>query len=203
VIARFDERQPGPARDFLDRRAREIRAARFKPVPTAVPPSGKFVGLPSTLRGSAPPTPPPCLEYPLNSCPSRIGTASCRCVRPILTISWNCAAFDSSEICNRPIAGRQATVRRLGSGDMDRRRNHVVAGLSAIHIVIRGALRARPGDHLIGVHISRGAAAGLEDVQHELRNRGRPPSPDWRLASTAASPFTLAAAALINPSAGG
>ncbi|MNV78891.1 hypothetical protein D3C71_1724130 [compost metagenome] len=46
------------------------------------------------------------MEYqPLISCPSVIGVASCRCVRPILTISLNFSAFARSVLLSRSIAG--------------------------------------------------------------------------------------------------
>ncbi len=58
------------------------------------------------------------------------------------------------------------------------RRNGVVAGLAAVDVVVgmdqfAAALAAEQfagpvGDDLVGVHIGRGARAGLENIQHEL-----------------------------------
>ena len=45
--------------------------------------------------------------------------------------------------------------------------NHVVAGLPAIHVVV-GMRAGQPADHLVGVHVGGGAAAGLKDVDREL-----------------------------------
>ncbi len=50
---------------------------------------------------------------------------------------------------------------------MDRRWNHVVAGLPAIDLIVR--MRASEmSDHLVGVHVGGGAAAGLENVHDKL-----------------------------------
>jgi len=48
-----------------------------------------------------------CAAYPLNSCPSVSGTASCRWVRPILMIWLNAWAFFVSEFCRRVMAGNR------------------------------------------------------------------------------------------------
>src|SRR5581483_11473877 len=50
---------------------------------------------------------------------------------------------------------------------MDRGGNDVVRRLPAIDVVIRVRLRNR-ADHLVGVHVGRGAAAGLENVDREM-----------------------------------
>ena len=70
-------------------------AGAFKPVPTAVPPSAS-----SWRWGSASSTCPrpwsSCETQPEISWPRVIGTASWRCVRPILTMPENSFAFRSS-----------------------------------------------------------------------------------------------------------
>src|SRR2546430_436448 len=75
---------------------------------------------------------------------------------------------------------QQALVDFEQGGDVDRRRDDVVRGLARVHVVVRmdGAflpewmaqdlVRAVP-DHLVRVHVRRGPAPGLEDVQWEVR----------------------------------
>ena len=66
-----------------------------------------------------------------------------------------------------------------GSGHLDGGRDHVVARLAKIHVIVRvhrGARTLDPteqfdgavADHLVGVHVGGGAAACLEDVDDEL-----------------------------------
>ena len=72
----------------------------------------------------------------------------------------------------------EAPLHRLQRGDVDGRWNRVVAGLAAVDVVVgmdlfAAALAAHQldgavGDDLIGVHVGRGAGAGLENVQHEF-----------------------------------
>ena len=45
------------------------------------------------------------LAQPPNSCPKVSGTASCKCVRPILTTSWNSFALAAIASCTLRIAG--------------------------------------------------------------------------------------------------
>ena len=66
-------------------------AGAFNPVPTAVPPiaSSYRPGSVSSIRRMSASS---CATYPPNSWPSVSGTASCRCVRPIFTMSANSSA---------------------------------------------------------------------------------------------------------------
>src|SRR5438128_1899702 len=75
---------------------------------------------------------------------------------------------------------QQALVDFEQGGDVDRRRDDVVRGLAHVHVVIRmdGAflpermaqdLVRTVRDHLVRVHVRRGPAAGLEDVEREVR----------------------------------
>ena len=61
----------------------------------------------------------------------------------------------------------------LGDGDVHRRREHVVGGLRGVHVVVgvhrRAEATGREGrQHLVHVHVRRGAAAGLVDVDREV-----------------------------------
>ena len=64
-------------------------------------------------------------------------------------------------------------------GHVNGGRDHVVGRLAEVDVVVGVDRAARPegaaeqldravADHLVGVHVGRGAAAGLEDVDHEL-----------------------------------
>jgi hypothetical protein len=75
--------------------------------------------------------------------------------------------------------GEQPSLHLVGHGDVHHRGEHVVGGLRAVHVVVgvhRGArAEGRPGelvgavgDHLVGVHVRLGAAAGLPDHQGEV-----------------------------------
>jgi len=74
--------------------------------------------------------------------------------------------------------GKQFAVDRFKSCQVNRGRDHVIAGLPPIHMVVRvygfiTALTAAKfngpvGDHLVSIHVRRGARAGLEDVHYEL-----------------------------------
>ncbi len=75
-------------------------------------------------------------------------------------------------------SGQQILDDRRASRDVGGRRDHVVARLPHVHVVVRvnhlradlaaQKLRGPVGDHLVGVHVGGGAGAGLEDVHHEL-----------------------------------
>jgi hypothetical protein len=92
-------------------------------------------------------------------------------------MSWNCSALACSalELVQR---GHQVAVQRLDDGHVNRRRDHVVRRLAHVHVVVRvhqlradlaaQDLRRAVRDHLVRVHVGRGARAGLEDVDHEL-----------------------------------
>ena len=81
----------------------------------------------------------------------------------------------------QPLQGRdQSFLQALQRGDVDGGRDHVVGRLSHIDGVVGMHRRLAaahssvkrlvgdPGDHLVHVHVGRGAAAGLEDVHDEL-----------------------------------
>jgi hypothetical protein len=76
----------------------------FKPVPTAVPPSGSSPIRPRDSRTRSAPR-PTAAAYPPNSCPSVTGVASIRCVRPLFTACANSAALASSAAPSRDSAG--------------------------------------------------------------------------------------------------
>ena len=108
--------------------------------------------------------------------------ASIKCVRPILTILSHSLGL-----------GRELVVQPLERGDqvagdgqrrrnVHRRRERVVRRLPHVDVVVRMdgaflALRAdaepqplvrQVGDHLVGVHVGRGAGAGLVDVDRKV-----------------------------------
>src|SRR5437879_4336760 len=105
-----------PARNSMPVMARScftIRAgyagSAFRPVPTAVPPiprsrsASPAWATRSALRSMVWP-------YATNSWPSRIGVASCKCVRPDLRILSNALPFVRNARARRP---REHSVRRL------------------------------------------------------------------------------------------
>ena len=67
----------------------------FSPVPTAVPPIASSYR-PGSVSSIRPMSASSCATYPPNSWPSVSGTASCRCVRPIFTMSANSSARAAS-----------------------------------------------------------------------------------------------------------
>ena len=79
----------------------------FTPVPTAVPPSATSdsPAVASLSRLTPRSTWP---AWPSNSWPSRMGVASCRCVRPVLTIGMSSSAFRSSSARRCSSAGISA-----------------------------------------------------------------------------------------------
>ena len=65
--------------------------------------------------------------------------------------------------------GQQVVLGLVQRGEMDGRREHVVGGLAHVDVVVGvGAVAGEVGDDLVGVHVRRGARAGLEDVDREL-----------------------------------
>ena len=65
------------------------------------------------------------------------------------------------------MAGSRRASTSAAAADMDGRGDDVVRRLPAVHVIVR--VRAgEVGDHLVGVHVGGGAAAGLEDVHHKL-----------------------------------
>ena len=75
--------------------------------------------------------------------------------------------------------GKEAVVNGAQGGDVYRGRNYVIGGLADVHVVIwmhgiaRTTLASKHldraiGDHLVGVHVRRGARSGLEDIHDKL-----------------------------------
>ena len=114
----------------------------------------------------------------VNSCPSVIGTASWSCVRPILRIVANSRPFGAErgdQLVHRgdqaDVAERHADVERGGVGVVGRlRRVHVIVRIAVLILALLVAhqLERPVGDHLVGVHVRRGARAALEHVEPEL-----------------------------------
>ena len=67
-----------------------------------------------------------------------------------------------------PHGGKQAVHDSLGRGHVHSRGDHVVARLPAVDVVV-GVRPRQPADHLVGVHVGRGAAAGLIDIEWKVR----------------------------------
>ena len=66
--------------------------------------------------------------------------------------------------------GQQLVLGDVQRGQVDGRGEHVVGGLAHVDVVVGVHLLAgERGDHLVGVHVRRGARAGLEHVDRELR----------------------------------
>ncbi len=89
------------------------------------------------------------------------------------------ARFRAQRLVKLLQRGHQLVLQRLGRGDVDRRRDHVVARLPHVDVVVRmdgplradglpGELRAAVRQHLVGVHVRAGARTGLEDVDGEM-----------------------------------
>jgi len=64
--------------------------------------------------------------------------------------------------------GRQELVlHKLDGGNVDGRRDNVVAGLASIDVVVR-IRRGEIPNNLINIHVRRRSAAGLEYIDYEL-----------------------------------
>lgn len=114
-----------------------------------------------------------CVAYPENSCPSVIGVASIRWVRPALTTSRHSSALRSSAAASTSRPGSRLLDHRLGGGDVDGGGEDVVGGLGGVDVVVGVHGAAQPGagevgDHLVGVHVRGGAGPGLEHVDREV-----------------------------------
>ena len=75
------------------------------PVPTAVPPIGRFSASRTIARPHRMIDSSTWAAKPENSWPTRMGVASCRCVRPVLTISSHRAAFRERPLWSFSSAG--------------------------------------------------------------------------------------------------
>ena len=66
-------------------------------------------------------------------------------------------------------AGQQVVRRLVERGQVHGRREDVVRRLAHVHVVVRvDVVAGERRDHLVRVHVRRGARAGLEDVDREL-----------------------------------
>ena len=99
-------------------------------------------------------------------------------MRPILITSAKAAAFALRPCFQSPQRVHQL-LRGQPVGHVDRRGDHVVGGLAAVDVIVgvhglfgpqrRAQQLVGPvGDHLVGVHVPRGAAAGLKDVDRKV-----------------------------------
>ena len=122
-----------------------------------------------------------CRAKPPNSCPSRSGVASIKCVRPILMTLSHCFAFCVQRPCiGSSSAGNNACSNLNSSGDMNRRRKRVVGALPHVHVIVgmnrvflghpiaTGNFNRAIADHLVHVHVATGAASGLKNVDRKL-----------------------------------
>ena len=106
--------------------------------------------------------------------------ASARCVRPIFRMSFHCGGLFGQHLAASLQGGNQPLVDRRGHGHVDGRGKDVVGALAEVDVVVRmdrllgaeavaaGKFDRPIGDHLVGVHVARGAGAGLKDVDGEL-----------------------------------
>ena len=120
------------------------------------------------------------LTQPENSWPTVSGVASCKCVRPILTMPANSLRFGVQGVAQLSSPRAARCLRRLrGRGNVHGRGKRVVRRLRHVDVVIRmngflaahraaGNLDGAIGDHLVDVHVGLRAAAGLPDAQREM-----------------------------------
>ena len=106
--------------------------------------------------------------------------ASIRCVRPIFKTFSHCLGLGREGLAALVQGRNQPLADRLGHRHVDRRGEHVVGALPHVHVVVgmdrllrveaiaAGQLDRPIGDHLVDVHVRRGAGAGLVDVDREL-----------------------------------
>ena len=143
------------------------------PVPTAVPPSGtvRSSSRAACARRIASSTWP---AYPANSWPSRIGVASWRWVRPVLTMPQNSSALAASARLELDERGDQLLLDRDRTGRAGGRSGstsfelwqRLTSSLGWTFDPSRAAAMWR--DDLVHVGVGRGARAGLVDVDGEL-----------------------------------
>ena len=99
-------------------------------------------------------------------------------MRPILRIAGELLAL-GAERRDQLVHRRDELDVAERHADVERGRVGVVGGLRAVDVVVRAAVRVLAllvahqlegavGDHLVGVHVGRGAGAALEDVEAEL-----------------------------------
>ena len=84
-------------------------------------------------------------------------------------MSWNSVGLGGERRLERLERRQQVVGRLVERGEVHGRGEHVVGGLAHVDVVVGvRALAGEVGDHLVGVHVRRGARAGLEDVDREL-----------------------------------
>ena len=95
-------------------------------------------------------------------------------------MSFHAAAFSASRLAAVVQGRQQLLVDGQGHGHVDRRGKDVVGALAHVHVIVgmdglRGGeaiaaaqLDGPIGDHLVDVHVGRGARAGLKDIHRKL-----------------------------------
>ena len=120
-----------------------------------------------------------CATQPEITWPSVNGVASCRCVRPIITMSANACALASSVARRRSSAGSRRRSSSLDRRDVHDGGKRVVRRLPAVDVVVRmdrlfraddaaGELDRAVGDHLVGIHVRLRAGTGLKHDQRKF-----------------------------------
>ncbi len=150
------------------------------PVPTAVPPTGN-----SSRASTATPGPADrSLQLPRQSADllterKRRGVGQVRAadLQNVLPLR---PPFRPSTLPQCSRAGISRSRIAAGHGHVDGRGKHVVGALAQVDVVVRmdrllaaeavaaGQFDRPIGDHLVGVHVARGARAGLKDVDGKL-----------------------------------
>ena len=114
-----------------------------------------------------------CDRHPPNSWATVIGIASIKCVRPVLTTRANSPRSLFEHRTQAAQRGEQILGEKQCRCDVNRRRHHVVAALTHVHVIVRVHRLAQRtagqrGDDLVGVHVAARARAGLKYVQRKL-----------------------------------
>ena len=149
------------------------RGSALMPVPIAVPPMGsRRMRLDaSRMRASADAS---CAAQAPNSWAKVSGIASIRCVRPVLTTPRSDSRLALDRLAQVLQRRQQVLVHGEFGADADRGRDHVVGTLAEVDVVVRVHLRLSGArgevrDHLVRVHVARGAGAGLVHVDGKMR----------------------------------
>ena len=146
------------------------------PVPTAVPPWARACSRGRHPCSRATPS-SSCVRQAPISCPSVMGMASIRCVRPVLTVSPTSAAFRPKRLDQFHQGGQQCFGKRERRAQVDGGGDDVVAALAAVDVVVRMDRRGHAAcirrckmcDDLVGIHVAARARARLEHVDRKLR----------------------------------
>ena len=164
------KRDASCARRAPSRSARRTRGCALMPVPTAVPPcASASEARQQRPRGAA---------MPLATCVRPAAELLSEAHRHRVHQMRAAGLHDAVELlapsprssprrCASAGSSRCVTLERRA--DVDRRRDHVVAALAHVHVIVGDARACRGAggelrDHLVGVHVRAGAGAGLEDV---------------------------------------